>query len=105
MPKPKPYIRSLTDEEEAAIQAGIAKDPENPEWTEEDFKKAKPFKEVFPELYESWKRSRGEPKAATKELVSLHLDREVIEHFKAKGPRWQARINKALRDAIAAEAK
>jgi uncharacterized protein (DUF4415 family) len=77
---------------------------DNPEWTAEDFKNAKPFKEVFPELYESWKRSRGEAKAATKELVSLHLDREVIEHFKAKGPRWQARINKALRDAMAAEA-
>ena len=105
MRRAKPYIRPLTDEEEAAIQAGIAKDPDNPEWTAEDFKNAKPFKEVFPELYESWKRSRSEAKAATKELVSLHLDREVIEHFKAKGPRWQARINKVLRDAIAAEAK
>src|SRR4051794_14547173 len=78
---------------------------DNPEWTAEDFKDAKPFKEVFPELYASWKRSRGEAKAATKELVSVHLDREVIEHFKAKGPRWQARINKALREAMRAEPK
>lgn len=28
-------------------------DGENPEWTEEDFKKEKPFKEVFPHLLEN----------------------------------------------------
>ena len=27
---------------EAAIQAGIAADPDNPEWTDEDFEKARP---------------------------------------------------------------
>ena len=32
---------------------------DNPEWTAADFKKARPFKEVFPELYKSWKRTRG----------------------------------------------
>jgi hypothetical protein len=30
-------IRRPTDEEEAAIQRGIATDPDNPEWTAEDF--------------------------------------------------------------------
>ncbi len=59
MPKARHQLPPLTDEEEAAIQAGIAADPDNPEWTAEDFKKARPFKEVFPELYESWKRMRG----------------------------------------------
>lgn len=37
-------------EEEAAIQAGIASDPDNPEWTEEDFARAHPASEVVPEL-------------------------------------------------------
>jgi uncharacterized protein (DUF4415 family) len=74
---------------------------DNPEWTAEDFRNARPFKEVFPDLYESWKRSRGPQKAATKQLVSLRLDRDVIEHFKAQGPRWQTRINAALRAAMA----
>jgi uncharacterized protein (DUF4415 family) len=32
-----------------------------------------------------------------KELVSLRLDREVLEHFQESGPGWQDRINDALR--------
>ena len=35
---------------------------DNPEWTEEDFRNAKPFDEVFPELMESIRRARGRPK-------------------------------------------
>jgi uncharacterized protein (DUF4415 family) len=106
MPKARHQLPPITDEEEAAIQAGIAADPDNPEWTAEDFKKARPFKEVFPELYESWKRTRGAQKAPTKQLVSLRLDPDVIAHFKAQGAGWQTRINKALRKAMAAsEAK
>ena len=36
---------------------------------------------------------------AAKELVSLRLDRDVLEHFQAEGPGWQDRINAILRDA------
>jgi uncharacterized protein (DUF4415 family) len=32
-----------------------------------------------------------------KELVSLRLDREVLDHFQDSGPGWQDRINDALR--------
>ncbi|HEV2557472.1 MAG TPA: BrnA antitoxin family protein [Microvirga sp.] len=34
-----------------------------------------------------------------KELVSLRLDRDVLEHFQDAGPGWQERINAALRKA------
>ena len=34
-----------------------------------------------------------------KELVSIRLDREVLEHFQGDGPGWQDRINIALRKA------
>lgn len=34
---------------------------------------------------------------AGKELVSLRLDRDVLEHFQDDGPGWQDRINAALR--------
>jgi uncharacterized protein (DUF4415 family) len=34
-----------------------------------------------------------------KELVSLRIDREVLEHFQSAGPGWQERINDALRQA------
>ena len=32
---------------------------ENPEWTEETFARARPFKEGFPEFYAAWKKSKG----------------------------------------------
>ena len=35
----------------------------------------------------------------TKELVSLRIDRDVLEHFQAEGPGWQDRMNEALRKA------
>jgi uncharacterized protein (DUF4415 family) len=35
----------------------------------------------------------------TKELVSLRIDRDVLEHFQEDGPGWQDRMNAALRKA------
>ena len=96
----KTRIRDLSDAEEAEIQAGIAADPENPEWTAEDIARAKPFAEVFPELAASYRRTRGPQKAPTKKLVSLRLSPEVLEHFRATGPGWQSRINDALLAAV-----
>jgi uncharacterized protein (DUF4415 family) len=34
-----------------------------------------------------------------KELVSLRIDQDVLEHFQESGPGWQDRINDALRKA------
>jgi uncharacterized protein (DUF4415 family) len=34
-----------------------------------------------------------------KELVSLRIDRDVLDHFQEDGPGWQDRINAALRKA------
>lgn len=38
-----------------------------------------------------------------RELVSIRIDRDVIEHFQEGGAGWQERINAALRKAIAAK--
>ena len=35
-----------------------------------------------------------------KELVSLRIDQDVLEHFQEGGPGWQERINDALRKAV-----
>jgi uncharacterized protein (DUF4415 family) len=35
----------------------------------------------------------------TRELVSLRIDRDVLEHFQEGGPGWQDRLNEALRKA------
>jgi uncharacterized protein (DUF4415 family) len=34
-----------------------------------------------------------------RELVSLRIDQDVLEHFREGGPGWQDRINEALRKA------
>lgn len=77
---------------------------DNPEWTEEDFARARPAREVLPPEFftalEEQRRARGRPPAQSpKQLVSLRLDRDVLEHFRAGGPGWQTRINAALRKA------
>jgi uncharacterized protein (DUF4415 family) len=46
----------------------------------------------------------GPPKAASaipgvKEMVSLRIDRDVLDFFQEDGPGWQDRINAALRKA------
>jgi hypothetical protein len=56
MPSSKRRLRAVSDAEEARIQAGIAADPDNPEWSPRDFRRAKPFVEMFPALAESRRR-------------------------------------------------
>ena len=70
---------------------------DNPEWTRKDFAKAKPFAEALPELAASIRKGRGPNKAPTKKPVSLRLSKKVLEAYKAKGPRWQSRIDADLR--------
>lgn len=85
---------------EAEIQAMIASDPDNPEWTDDEMARAKPFAEVFPTLAESARKSLGRPKSENpKVAVSLRLDAEVVEAFKRGGDGWQTRMNAALRKA------
>ncbi|THV22988.1 BrnA antitoxin family protein [Peteryoungia ipomoeae] len=93
--------RPLTDEEEAEIQAMIASDPDNPEITEEELKEFRPFREVFPDLAEAIDRKLGRPKAESpKKAISIRLDQEVIDRFKASGEGWQSRMNDVLRKAV-----
>ena len=62
-----------------------------PEATAEDFARA--------DLYVGGVLvKRGRPKSATaKQLVSLRIDPDVLDHFKKRGAGWQTSINQALR--------
>jgi uncharacterized protein (DUF4415 family) len=78
-------------------------DQENPEWTAEDFARARPASELLSEIFgprqasQMLKPKRGRPAIAKpKEQVSLRLDPEIIEAFRSSGSGWQTRINKAL---------
>jgi uncharacterized protein (DUF4415 family) len=37
---------------------------------------------------------------SAKELVSLRIDRDILDHFQDAGPGWQDRINEALRKVV-----
>lgn len=80
-------------------------DDDNPEWTEADFARAKYFEEIPAHIRDAFPKSRGRPagsvKADSKQAVSLRLDPDVLEYFRATGPGWQTRINEALRKAMA----
>ena len=44
----KGKLRVPSDAEQARIAAAIAADPDNPKWTAEDLRRAKPFPKMFP---------------------------------------------------------
>lgn len=88
-------LATITQEEDAAITAAAKRDPDNPPIT--DMAGFQPTHDVVT----AHKKRRG-PKtgaAGAKKLVSLRIDPDVLEHFRAGGPGWQVRINAALRDA------
>jgi uncharacterized protein (DUF4415 family) len=77
---------------------------DNPEWTEVDFARARPAGDVLPtEFMSAYRKTRGRPKGTTmpdaKQQITLRLDRDVIDRFRATGPGWQSRINEVLRKA------
>lgn len=79
----------------------VAIDSENPMWTEDDFAKASGPESLsavelaaFPMT-----RRRGTQAAPTKTPISLRVDADVLERYRATGPGWQGRMNDALRKA------
>jgi len=73
MAQPPRRPRTATEKAEAAFRAVTTKPDEAPE------KKA-----AIP---------------TGKELISIRIDRDVLEHFQSDGAGWQERINAALRSA------
>src|ERR1700733_4391785 len=79
-------------------------DEDNPEWTKEDFARARPAAEVLPEFIgkkatqELMRRSRGRPRKADKKVnQTLRMDADVLEAYRRAGKGWQTRINEVLR--------
>ncbi len=71
--------------EDKAIAVGIAQDPDTYE----------------PSAWEqSQMRRPGRPLGSgSKTQITLRLDTDLVNHFKATGSGWQTRINDLLRDA------
>ena len=80
-----------------------AKSPNSrPNWTDPD---------DAPEITDDWieqadlhhgdkllRRGRGRPAGSHKTPTTIRFDDDIIEAFKATGPRWQSRLNAAVRD-------
>lgn len=75
-------LRRMTEGE---IEAGAAEDAENPPLRSTELKN---FTVVWP---------------GRKVAVSIRLDEEVVEWFKAQGPRYQSRINAVLKSFVIAQ--
>jgi uncharacterized protein (DUF4415 family) len=79
-------------------------DDENPEWTREDFRKARPALEVIAEVFgpqaaAELRRGRGRPQKPDKKISqTLRLDPDVLEAYRHEGSGWQTRINEVLRE-------
>src|SRR5713101_6668275 len=82
-------LDATTDED---IARQIAEDPDTaPELTDDWFDKAE--RRVGDKVIRRGRLPLNTPK----KLVSLRLDQDVIERFRAGGAGWQSRINAALR--------
>jgi len=77
-----------TAREERAIRAGIARDTDTYELSRDEFRELKPVR-------------RGRPKSAIHKVpVTVRLDPNVVEYFRASGRGWQTRVNEALADYV-----
>ena len=89
MPKLKTGIILPTPAEDATITAAAMADPDAVPFTDAEWEQVKPLVR------------RGRPLGSgTKTQVTLRLDVEVVEKFRASGDGWQTRINEALKSWV-----
>lgn len=77
-------------------------DDDLPEWTDDQFDRAR-FSiagKIVREAQGTLTRPGRPPAENPKKQVTLRLDPDVIEKFRATGKGWQSRINAELRKAL-----
>ena len=92
---------SMSDGVAETAQEFVLDDDDAPELTEDMMARARFGHEVLPEyVLAQFPRSPGRPRLPSPKIqVTLRLDAEVIDYYKAGGPGWQSRMNAALRQA------
>jgi len=87
---PKRKLTPPTPAEDAAINAGIAADPDTMEMSAAQIAEAAQVK-----------RARGRPMGSvaesTKKTISMRLDQDLLDAMRSSGPGWQTRANDLLR--------
>lgn len=84
--------------EETAINVGIGRDPDCPEWTSEDFARARKWMNDNPETVKKLRNMSFNWPA--KEWAYIPIDYDILDHFRAAGPEWHKRLNDTLRKAV-----
>jgi uncharacterized protein (DUF4415 family) len=80
-----------TPEEDAAINAGIAADPDTHEVTDAEFAQM---------------RRMGRPRLASPKVpTTIRFDADVLAALKETGKGWQTRVNEAMREWVKTHAR
>ena len=95
-----------TPEEDAEINSQIAENPDEREWTNEDWANAKTTEELFPEAAKRRRERKAAFQAGLIEQVIITLDRETINWFKAQtgedgetgGTKWMILVEQTLQE-------
>lgn len=97
MPKPSQKPDHISQEDWDAV--------DSPPLTKRMLDGMRPVRDsMSPEIFTKLTKVRGPQKTPTKAAVSLRLDRDVLDHFRAKGRGWQTKVNDVLRQSAKAEA-
>lgn len=76
-------------------------DPDNPEWTEEDFTRARPASEVHGAKVAGQLVRKGgrppKPVEERKQQVTMRFAPDLLQALRDTGPGWQTRVEEVLR--------
>lgn len=89
-----------TPAEEAAIRRGIAADPATFVPERATLAAMRPAAQVMPGIVAAQRRARGAGRRPAKVLVSLRIERDVLDRLRASGKGWQTRVASLLRAAV-----
>lgn len=69
--------------------------------SDEVLESMRPMKELDPAFVKKFKAAkRGRPAGRSKSVVSISIDRDLLDILRESGSGWQSRINELLRAAI-----
>ncbi len=102
----RPRLVRNTPEEEAEIAKQIAENPDEAEWTDEDWANSMTTEQLSTEFATWAKERQAALKAGLLEHVTITLDRDTINWFKAQtgedgetgGTKWMTLAEKTLRE-------
>ena len=95
----KNKIIRCTPEEDAIINAQIAADPDDFEWTEEHFANVVTTPELLA-MYPQYSKLPQFANIKPAESISVGIDPDIARYFEKNGGSWKRRLNQALREAV-----